>query len=357
MAIKLYTGIQGSGKSYEVVTVVILGALRERRRVVSNIAGLNFEAMREILIAEGIEPELIGSILQVDHDDVLKPDFWRTDDDTKQGRVTTIQPGDVLILDEIWRFEEIFKASVRPSSVSFRVLNYFRMHRHMVHPELGFTCEVVLITQDVQDVPRAVRSVVEKTFVMTKHTELGTDKFYRVDVYSRARFNSRTEPLNSFQRKYNPELFKLYKSHSNNDGEIQAKEVSIDKRGNIWQRPVIKYGVPISLLVLVFAISKLWAFFHPVDVVVADAVKAPAVGVSTPARVVPVVDDSWRVMGSFYSGSSFVVALKNPSGGSRYIFNPPNYKIEGSYLTVELPEGGFATPYSGNFSVKNGPLL
>jgi zona occludens toxin len=99
MAIKLYTGIQGSGKTYEVVTVVILGALREGRRIVSNIAGLNYEAMRALLVAEGSALDTIGSIFQVGHDDVLKPNFWRTDRDRDEP--TIIQPGDVLILDEI----------------------------------------------------------------------------------------------------------------------------------------------------------------------------------------------------------------------------------------------------------------
>src|SRR3989338_4713985 len=263
MSIKLYVGIQGSGKSYEVVTVVILGALREGRRIVSNIAGLNFEAMRALLIEEGCLPEAIGTILQVDHDQVLQPQFWRTDQD---GNVydetilheTTIQPGDVVILDEIWRFWE------NRSSVTMRQQNFFRMHRHMVHPTLGFTCEVVLITQDVSDVCIKIRAVVEKTFVMTKHTELGSDKHYRVDVYSRAKFSSRTSPLNSFQRSYNPNYFKLYKSHSTNDGDIQAKEKSIDKRGNIWSRPIIKFGVPLSILIFFSSFYFLWKFFHPV---------------------------------------------------------------------------------------------
>lgn len=352
MAIKLYTGIQGSGKSYEVVTVVILGALREGRRIVSNIAGLNFEAMRALLIAEGCLPESIGSILQVDHDDVIKPNFWRNDTDTQDGTETIVQPGDVVILDEIWRFWE------NRSSVTMRQQNFFRMHRHMVHPTLGFTCEVVLITQDVSDVCTKIRAVVEKTFVMTKHTELGTDKHYRVDVFSRAKFSSRTAPLNSFQRSYNPEYFKLYKSHSANDGDIQAKEKSIDKRGNIWQRPILKYGVPLSVIIFASSFYMLWKFFHPVQAVSvasSGAVNQAAASQQTkPVSAGPLVSDSWRVQGWFYSGSTFVVNLQGESGKIRVIHNPPVFRFLGRDLSIQLPEGGFATSYSGNFDTQHG---
>ena len=353
MAIKLYLGIQGSGKSYEVVTVVILGSLREGRRIVSNIAGLNYEAMRELLIIEGCLAESIGSILQVDHDDVLKENFWRNDTDQAEGRETIIQPGDVVILDEIWRFWE------NRSSVTMRQQNFFRMHRHMVHSTLGFTCEVVLITQDVSDVCTKIRSVVEKTFVMTKHTVLGTDKHYRVDVFARAKIIGRVAPLNSFQRTYNPEYFKLYKSHSANDGDIQAKEVSIDKRGNIWQRPIIKYGVPFSVLMFSFAVYKLWMFFHPPapSVVVTEskisssdqqADKLPARKKNTGTSLD--LSDAWRVQGWFYSDSVFVVHLQGENGKIRVIHNPPVFRFLGRDLSIQLPEGSFATSYSGSYA-------
>lgn len=261
-------------------------------------------------------------------------------------------PAHASILDEIWRFWE------NRSSVTMRQQNFFRMHRHMVHPTLGFTCEVVLITQDVSDVCTKIRAVVEKTFVMTKHTELGTDKHYRVDVFSRAKFSSRTAPLNSFQRSYNPEYFKLYKSHSANDGDIQAKEKSIDKRGNIWQRPIIKYGVPLSVVIFASSFYMLWKFFHPVQAVsVASpgAVKQAAASQQIkPAFSGPLISDSWRVQGWFYSGKILVVNLQGEAGKIRVIHNPPVFRFLGRDLSILLPEGGFATSYSGNFDTQHG---
>ena len=50
----------GSGKTFEVVSVVILGALRDGRRVISNIAGLNYDYYREIRLRKAVI--LTGSV-------------------------------------------------------------------------------------------------------------------------------------------------------------------------------------------------------------------------------------------------------------------------------------------------------
>ena len=62
MAIKAYTGIMGAGKTYEVVSVVIFNALRAGRRVISNIAGLNYPVFVDLLV-EGDDPA--GGIVEV----------------------------------------------------------------------------------------------------------------------------------------------------------------------------------------------------------------------------------------------------------------------------------------------------
>lgn len=346
MAIKLYTGLQGSGKSYEVVSVVILGALRDGRRVVSNIAGLNYEAMRELLITEGVPELRIGTLLQVHHDQIQAENFFRTDTDEKNGIETIIQPGDVVCIDEIWRFWET------PKQVTPRTQNFFRMHRHMVHPDTNFACEIVLITQSVDDVIRKIRSVVETTYVMTKHIELGTDKHYRIDIFSRA-ITHRAAPLNTYQKTYNPFYFDLYKSHSNSADGVDAVEKSIGRKATVWNKPILKYGVPLSLLAFVFSFYYLWKFLHPVEVVkpsVAAAASVPS-GVAVPAAVIakseiPAPSDKWRVTGWFLLDKTLTVILAGSGGVVRHV-QPINYKFLGRELELQLPEGGFATSYGG----------
>ena len=347
MAIKLYVGINGSGKSYEVVTNAILNALREGRRVVSNLAGLNYLAFCDVLIAEGVPAEKIGTILQVTHDQVLAQNFFRADSDVELGIETVIQPGDLVVLDEIWRFWE------NRNSVTLRQLNFFRMHRHMVHPVSGLTCEVVLITQLVSDVQQKIRGVVEQTFAMKKHTELGLDEYYRVSVYTGAPTNfERVDPILSLQKKYNPEYFKLYKSHSVNSGEIKATERSIDKRGNVFNRKLFRIVLPLGFVLSFFPAYFLWNFFHPkIDkpaLPVSVSVPLAASGVPVTSRKSsPPVSEDWRVIGWYWLGSDLEVALKGKSGVMRYLHNPPDYKIFSNDLVVKLPEGDFVTTYGG----------
>lgn len=356
MSIKLYTGLQGSGKSYEVVSVVILGALRDGRRVISNIAGLNYEVMRRILIEEGTEPANIGTLVQVSHADIEKVNFFRMDTDDQTGTETFIQGGDLVTLDEIWRFWE------KDSQVTARQQNFFRMHRHMLHPDSGMSCEIVLISQDVMDVCRKIRSVVEKTYVMTKHTEMGTDKHYRVDIYSRAKFTmGRTEPLNSLQKSYNPKYFECYKSHSAGGDVVDPKEVSVDKRGSIWSKPIFKYGIPLALLPLIPSAYFLWHFFHPkpVDVQAAQTATTQSQSVSgVPVphdRVQPEINQSWRIVGFYTKNSSTVFMITDAGGQFRQLVNPPNYQFLGQGASVELPEGGFATSWT-QINKQKGPI-
>lgn len=345
MSIKLYTGLQGSGKSYEVVSVVILGALREGRRVVSNIAGLNYEGMRELLIEEGVPELRIGTLYQVHHDQIQAENFFRTDTDEKNGIETIIQPGDVVCIDEIWRFWET------PKQVTPRTQNFFRMHRHMVHPDTNFACEIVLITQSVDDVIRKIRSVVETTYVMTKHIELGTDKHYRIDIYSRA-ITHRVMPINSYQKSYDPKYFGLYKSHSNSEEGVEAVEKSIGRKATIWNKPIIKFGMPLAMIFFCVSFFLLWRFFHPTEQGKKNEIAKETSGVSVPVVAKPaeqlalIANDKWRVSGWFIDGMVFTVILVGQGGVVRHVY-PVQYKFKGRDLQVQLPEGGFATTYGG----------
>ena len=113
MSIKLYVGRMGSGKSYEVVSVVILQALKMGRRVVSNIAGLNYDKFVDLLTEQGVKEEQIGELVCVSHEDVVKEYFFLTDE-KKDDEDCFLKPGDLLCLDEIWRFWKGFESKEMP---------------------------------------------------------------------------------------------------------------------------------------------------------------------------------------------------------------------------------------------------
>ncbi|GHT92014.1 membrane protein [Betaproteobacteria bacterium] len=253
MSIKCYTGRMGSGKSYEVVTVVIFGALKTGRRVVSNIAGLNFEAMRDHLLKEGVSEDKIGEIVSIEHDDVMKDNFWLAEGVTD----AFLKPGDLLVLDEVWRFWDGFEKKSLPA----RVMNFFRMHRHFTHPETGVTCDVALITQDVMDISRGVRAVIEENYRMEKLTMVGSSSRYRIDIFAGG--NARGKPYKSLQRSYNPDFFCFYNSHSQRqEGAADAQEQNIDNRGNMLSGAMFKIVMPVMVIVLGFAGYWIWGFFH-----------------------------------------------------------------------------------------------
>lgn len=341
MSIKAYVGRMGSGKTYEVVSVVILGALARGRRVVSNIAGLQYEAMVDLLVAQGIDPAKIGQLVHVEHSAVMEPTFWRTDKDIEQGIDSFIQPGDLVALDEIWRFWEGFGARAMPD----RVMNFYRMHRHFTHAESGVACDVALITQDVMDMSRKVRAVIEETYRMEKLTAIGSARRYRVDVFQGGK--TTRKPLRQIQRTYEDKYFPLYKSHSQaQEGAAGPKEENIDGRGNILKGALFKIVLPIGLLVMIGALWVVWRFLHPAPARPAVAAQLPAAPSTPPKPQGPSESADWRVVGYFDGASGTGFLLSDGSRG-RVLLDPPNYKITAFSAETFLPSGDAVTSWGG----------
>lgn len=184
MPINAYTGLMGSGKSYEVVSSVMLDALAQGRRIVSNIDGLNIERITEYLISKrGIEEQKIGVVVLVSNEQVKSPNFFFHGTDVE----TIVQPGDLVCIDEAWRFWGAGEAIPEPHFI------FFREHRHYAHPETNICCDLVLMVQDISDLNRKLKSVVELSFRTKKHKSLGLSKHYVVQVFEGYRMNAKTQ--------------------------------------------------------------------------------------------------------------------------------------------------------------------
>lgn len=354
MAIKAYVGRMGSGKSYEVVSNVIVPALGRGRRVISNIAGLQFDVIKQYLIEQGTPENQIGQLLSVGHDVITDPIFWMTDKDNPNERDELhIRPGDLVCLDEIWRFFEGFR---KPPE---RVLNFVRMHRHMLDDN-GVSSDLALVTQDIMDIGPPVRRVIEETFRMTKLTMVGQAKKYRIDVYSGAQAREE-KPLRSFFRSYDKKFFPMYSSHSLKQEGQSAKEENIDDRGNILKHPGIKYGVPVGAVLLVASIwfgvssfSKMWGGSDTVENTESDSLGSGNPTPQNPGTVpdIPRPLKSGNIR-AFVSGPSGVVVVTD----SEILANPPSLKI--TPLTVETfsPSGQlFVTEVRKNENSESGFL-
>src|SRR5437764_3298279 len=235
MAVTAYVGEPGSGKTYEVVSEVILPALREGRRVVSNVRGLNYDEIRAHLIVDcGVAAGDIGTLHLVDVAAPGTEGFFYTEGNP----AAVVQPGDLLVLDECWRW------FAKGMPINKAMFEFFRMHRQYVNSK-GVSCDVVLISQSIQDIDRKVLVVIEKHFRMEKYKTFGSKSRYSVEMFKgyRVSGNARVRLL---VRKYNKRFFPFYSSYAGKGGD----EREVDRRFNIWKSPLFVVGIPCALVLV-----------------------------------------------------------------------------------------------------------
>lgn len=231
MAVSLYVGPPGSGKSYEAISSVVLPAFKQGRHVVTNIKGVRPDYWRAT-----IEPDKgreLGTISVVDeeffNDELNYPLMSRKGEVLGDGAV---QPGALLVIDEAYLVfptgpvyaDDKEREAKGGGGVTKRMVEFIRTHRHFVSPD-GVASDVVLISQDVMSLHPRIRAVAEFVATIRNMRHLGLAKRYRVNVYNSAKC-TKASAIGESHRKYNLEIFKLYKSF---EAEGAAKVVLTDK--------------------------------------------------------------------------------------------------------------------------------
>lgn len=221
MAIMVYTGVMGSGKTYEGVGTAALNALRAGRRVVTNIAGFNYERIRAFLgkLASGDE---LGEdrVVVVPSARITDPHFFY---DPENNADSVVKPGDLVLIDEVWAFWGT-DSKLHPEHQKF-----FRMHRHYTEEGAGTSCDLVIMIQDLMSLHRFIRGVIESNFKFTKMKTLGLSSCYRVEVYEGNK-QRKANLVSATVKKYDKRIFPLYKSY---DGGV-GKESVVDGRQNLF---------------------------------------------------------------------------------------------------------------------------
>ncbi|MGO3890880.1 MAG: zonular occludens toxin domain-containing protein [Paenalcaligenes sp.] len=339
MPITVYTGLMGSGKSYECVSSAIIPAVKEGRRIVTNIDGIDNDAIRAYCKEKFKIPlKDLGHIIHCSNDDVCKANFLpygETQD-------TFCQSGDIICIDEAWRFWG-------PDS---RLLDehkiFFREHRHYVHSETKVCCDLVLMVQDISDLNRQLKVVVEVTFRTTKIKTLGLNKTYRVEMWEGYKLTQKGR-VSIQNKRYAPDIFPLYSSYSGGVG----RELLVDDRQNVLKSPVlwVKAILYIGLVSvsLYFAIS----FFGSSRLNSAPQVDQPLsitpktqASSSLPVPRPSTLSPSWRVAGSVQIKGQQFVLVQIPDGRIR-LEHPSQFQNSG-ILTVGEIDGERITPWSGN---------
>jgi len=349
MAINAYCGLQGSGKSYEVVSGPIVEAILKGRRVVTNIDGINESLIREYVAKKNqVSIERCGSILQVTNERILQPGFFPDGEQPDQKSV--VMAGDLVAVDEAWRFWPDGGGKLTHEHMQF-----FRMHRHYTHPETGVACDVALMTQDISGLHRALKNVIELSFRTVKIKSLGLAKTYRLEMYEGWKQNSKMK-VDYFVRKYSPEIFPLYKSYGGTNGQ----ETQMDKRQNVLRNPrVWVVGVAVVILAAV-GIYFTYRFFAGAGIGKkgAESVKAPtqmaamtapATNVATPA-IHPSLSNL-RLAGEVYIDGQRWAVLADSNGRVR-LENASAFVGRG-IGAVGVIEGARVATWTGNLNGKS----
>lgn len=341
MAISVYTGRPGSGKSYEVVRNVILPAFKAGRRIVTNIDGIDERAIERYLEPAGGDVETVlkfGSILKVNDDDITKQGFFPT---SETDNWAIVQPGDLVVIDEAQNFylqgEKVQKADFK----------YFRYHRHYT-TEKGVGSDIVLLCQRFTDLPKLIRDSTDLAVSMRNLKFLGMKSRYSVTVHE-VETGIRTYGPKFF--KYDAEIFKLYKS-----GGMQA---STDTRQNAFT----PFRIALTVGFLTFLPIMFKAFFGIFDTnkIKQKANETPqtvhAPSVQTPPRKFDNTSKRWRIQGVLKSGTERYVVLVDKNGAMRFE-HPQNFTGSGLKMTGYI-DGEKVSYFSGDFKAedKKGGLM
>lgn len=340
-----------SGKSYEVVSQVILEAIAQGRRVVTNVDGIDSELIRAYVADKRKLPmEQLGQIAHVTNEDVFKPDFLPYYDDAKTAHTDTIvQPGDLVAIDEAWRFWGTDCKLLKQHK------SFFLEHGHFTHPESGVACDLVLMIQDMGTLHRFVKNVVAFSFRTHKKISFGLSNTYSVVMWEGSKMSKQTR-IGDWVRRYNKEIFPLYSSFK---GGAQGKMVNVDKRQNIFANPRLWVVVCLCLFGGIYGFRNLWKFFHPApppsDIAKSGDTGSPkGAAPVAPGAAAPVADSilshpglssQWRIAGRYTRGPESWVLLVDSAGQVR--MESPSVITGAGLLAVGVIDGQLVTPYSG----------
>jgi zona occludens toxin len=347
MAINAYTGLMGSGKSYEVVSSIIVPAIQAGRRVVTNIDGINPQAIQDYIVSKTkLTADQLGSIVIFANDDINSTDFFPNDADPhSEHSPTTLMAGDLLAVDECWRFWST------DNKISEAHMTFFRMHRHYTHPQTGVSCDVALMIQDLGTLHRKLKAVVEMTTRTVKLKTLGMSSSYRIELYEGNKLTKKSH-IDTFNKQYKADIFPLYKSYAAGTGNEKA----MDKRQNVLLNPRVWF---VTVLVIGLGSWGVWYIYgfltgkhgaknNAQASASATLPNGAPMSLQTPKASLNNYSSDWRIAGKFEANGQNWIVVSNGAGKLR--FESPSVFTSNGYTAVGEVEGQKATMWTGSSS-------
>ncbi|HHT7633065.1 zonular occludens toxin family protein [Pasteurella multocida] len=316
MAISAYVGVPGSGKSYEVVKSVILPAIEIGRRVVSNVYGLDKEKIYSYLLNKNrkLTANQLGELVYVENEQCLMPDFLPS----MENQDSFCQAGDLIVIDEVWRIWGNDK------EIPQNHRSFIAEHRHFSHPQTGLTCDLVVINQNVSQIPRFIKDRIETTYRMQKHVALGLRNRYRVDVFQGVKL-FKCNRVTYYQEKYDKSIFELYKSYEGSN----ARETITDKRQSIFSSTKLLVYILGLLVLMGLSVYFFYDFFNTdmqsssseeklIDQSINSQNKPVSSSFDTPKTIVKPLSTKWKIVGELKKNNQSLVVLSDSQGRLRF---------------------------------------
>ena len=225
-------GINGSGKSYEAVAYHVLSALQRGRKVVTNLPlVVAMFAASDSRFADLIEvrryPQPVRGVWDKTAAGRDEPAFKLFEDGH-----TEPAPDGVDMFGHVWDFYDEWKGPdgngplfvIDECHIPFPVIGtdpaivqWFKIHRH-------FNVDVLLMTQSFRDMNQPIARLIAMLIKCRKADILGKADHYIRKVHG----GYRGGVVSTEQRKYRPEMFALYRSHTqgNSVAEAAAQDVA-----------------------------------------------------------------------------------------------------------------------------------
>jgi len=317
MAITVYTGYPGAGKSYALIEQVIIPALLAGRRVLTNIDGIKPDlcvAHAEVVARKGLKgrdlDHEIGTVETFSGEEAAQQFFWPTE--AIADVHTRVKSGDLVVFDE-WRLYVPKRGQLPNPDLE----KFLRWHRHLVDAK-GIACDVAIASQAITDIHPDFRALLERNYKFNKLRALGLNKSYAWFAWngsSQAKGDHYAHGVGKYKR----DIFPLYESYKGGQGT----ELKSSKRDDIWAQPKTWLTVlaPIPLLGIGgWKLYSVWS--HPAAGLPTPAASSSPGLPAIPGQAAPAAlpaSSPWRIVGKVDGESGTRVIVTDDKGSIRML--------------------------------------
>ena len=326
MALTLYSGVPGSGKSYALMQQVILPAYKSGRRVVTNLDGIKPDAIKEYCLEKWPDADL-GEIVVVTREQLHDATFYPTSEWPPEKAF--LDGGDFLVVDE---FGTLFPSTGKLPVPTLK--GFLAYHRHFVGVD-GRTCDVVIATQSIRDVHKEVLSYLEASYKFRKLKSLGANRSYAWDAYEG---DKQTKAYSTGNGKYKPAIFALYDSYS---GGYDATEEKTDKRRGALGKMFWSMAVLVVVLIVGGSYG-VWRFLNPAELELDPMAAAQAVNGVGQSNAQPIAQrqppkSNFWIVGHVQGDAGYRVIVTD--GRSVRVVKPDGFTFDGNRPVEGVVEG------------------